>query len=353
VITSKAVSKEEEQDMKVFVTGAAGFIGKHLVRHLAQITSVVCLIHKETTSEKDIEMLRSLGCEIVFGDITQGSEAMTNVMRGCTHAVHLAGMYCFSATEEELDKINVDGAVNVANAALELGIHLVHYGTVAEFGLQIGIFTEASPHGKKICAYGASKARGSKLIRRLRDLHGLKVTIIYPGPVLGEGDHNISADYIDAITTSPWRGGMLGQTYRHSVHTWLHVHDASDAGIGALMNRRTIGREYLVGGHMLSFEQFNQLIARIWFGQERLRRPWLQWSRGITIMAYIFVWVAYLLGTKPLWRLTPDSDRVMRFGFAFNGSRARQELLGGMPYREIESALVDYKDDHCSVCSRL
>ena len=344
---------KEDETLEVFVSGAAGFIGKHLVRHLSQVASVVCLIHAKSTSEEDVEMLQALGCRIVFGDITQGSEPLIEAMRGCSHAVHLAGMYSLSATEEELDRINVEGALHVAEAALELGIHLVYYSTVAAWGLQVGVFSELSPRGEAICAYGASKAKADKLIRRLRDLRGLKVTIIFPGPVLGEGDHNISADYIDAITTSPWRGGMPGQTYRHSVHTWLHVHDASDAGIGALTNRRTIGREYLVGGYKLSFEHFNGLIAQIWFGQERLRRPWLMWARGITITAYIFGWIARFFGTKPLWTLTPDSDRVMSHGFAFKGTQARQALLGGMPYREIESALTDYKDGHCSICSRL
>lgn len=57
----------KEQNMKIFITGATGFIGTHLVRRLAHTEhELYCLVR--TTSR--VDELRELGATLITGDVT-------------------------------------------------------------------------------------------------------------------------------------------------------------------------------------------------------------------------------------------------------------------------------------------
>ena len=65
--------------MKVFVTGATGFIGKNTVKNLIQSGhECICLVR--VTSNKDA--LESIGCQFVTGDITDKG-SLIDGMKGC------------------------------------------------------------------------------------------------------------------------------------------------------------------------------------------------------------------------------------------------------------------------------
>ena len=58
--------------MKTFITGGTGFIGKHLVRRLAQTEhEMVCLV-RETS---DISTLEELGATVISGNVTDYAQA--------------------------------------------------------------------------------------------------------------------------------------------------------------------------------------------------------------------------------------------------------------------------------------
>ncbi len=75
--------------MTTLITGATGFIGSHLLRHLLQEGETVrCLVREHS----DTRLLYELEVEKVYGDITDiGS--IRNAIKGCTRVYHLAALY--------------------------------------------------------------------------------------------------------------------------------------------------------------------------------------------------------------------------------------------------------------------
>lgn len=331
--------------MKIFVTGGTGYIGGHLVTRLVEDHEVVCLVHPDDSNENKVALLQK-GAAIVYGDILGSLGELEHMMRGYDRVVHLAGLYHFSASVERLEAINTVGAYRVLTAAAFAGVRAVHLSSVAAFGRQEGVFDETAPHGEFLSHYGRTKHEGDEFIRELRDCGHLDVTILFPAPVLGAGDDKVSATYIRAITDPlpPHGWGLPSQVFRKSVLTWVHIDDVVDAIVGALSNDDAVNNEYLVGGHQLSFESFNGLIAKVKNGEEKLRRGWWMPNWLVLIVAWFMTVFCRVAKLNPPWGLCTDEVRVMIAGFRFSGDMAKTDLLAGQSYRPIEGALRDFFD---------
>ena len=90
--------------MKVFVTGATGFIGSHLVRELrSRGDEVVCLVR----SPEKAQELGTLGCVLVEGDLADEA-AIRSGLRGCDAVIHGAAIY----------EVGTQGTTNDTNRTL-------------------------------------------------------------------------------------------------------------------------------------------------------------------------------------------------------------------------------------------
>jgi nucleoside-diphosphate-sugar epimerase len=167
----------------VFVTGATGFIGRHLVKYLiAQGEQVRCLIHRNEAPLAGVECVR--------GDIT-APETLGSVVQGVDVVYHLAG-----ATRVVSPRcyrpINGLGTRNLgeACACLSNPPTLVYLSSLAAAG-------PSSPDRPRreedppvpVSEYGRSKLMGERFLRRLADR--LPVTVVRPPGVFGPGDRNL------------------------------------------------------------------------------------------------------------------------------------------------------------------
>ena len=106
------------------VTGAAGFIGSHLVDRLLQAGEAVRVVEHPAAS---VEHLPLKHVELVRADI-RDTAAMQEVMRGSTRVYHLAAdPNLWRRDRGEFDAINHVGALNVMRAALDGGASRVLY----------------------------------------------------------------------------------------------------------------------------------------------------------------------------------------------------------------------------------
>jgi NAD(P)-dependent dehydrogenase (short-subunit alcohol dehydrogenase family) len=139
--------------MTYFVTGATGFIGRHLVERLLEREGELHVLVREESRDRLDELIRekwgdSDRIKPVVGDLGAlrlgVSEEQIDALRGnVEHFFHLAAVYDMTADDERNRLANVDGtrnAVELANA-LEAGC-LHHMSSIAVAGLYQGMFRE-------------------------------------------------------------------------------------------------------------------------------------------------------------------------------------------------------------------
>src|SRR5688572_20019406 len=115
-----------------FVTGGTGFIGGRLVTLLVERgVDVRALARAGTGRQAGLEKVKALGATPVPGDVTDPG-SMKEAMRGCDVVFHVAAMYEVGARyASQMKVVNVDGARNVFEMALESGVPKIVYTSTA------------------------------------------------------------------------------------------------------------------------------------------------------------------------------------------------------------------------------
>ena len=318
--------------MKLFITGATGFIGTHLVERLAQTEHELhCLVRKTS----DVCVLKELGATLVTGDVTD-KDSLREGMRGCDCMINLANIYSFWEPNRQIyTDVNVAGTRNVLEAALETSVSkLVHVSTVVTYGKPADCpFTEESQVGPvRFSEYARSKYAGDLIAWELYEKKGLPLVVIYPGSVLGAGDPKASGQYIQNLIHR-----RLPATVFHDVIlTWVHVRDVAEAILRAAEKEDNIGEKYIVCKHGLTFREFNEIIREI-SGVPLPRLAFPDWLAMLN--ATLLTGLANLIKKPPMWGMATDQIRTMKEGFMADGSKAEREL--GITYTPIRLALAE------------
>lgn len=326
--------------MKVFLTGALGFIGRHVVARLMQDHhELVCLVRRTS----DTAWLHECGATVVVGDVLD-KDSVIAAMRGCDWAVHLANLYSFWQPDRALyAAVNIQGTRNVMESALETGIaKIVHVSTAAVYGRPAARpFTEETPVGPvRFSEYARTKYEGDLVAWELHHKRGLPLVVIYPGVVLGPGDPKFTGLYIRDFLHKR----IPATGFDDAMFTYVHVRDVAEGIARALAKPGNIGEKYLLGKEYLSNRQYSALISELsGVPMPRLHLP------GPVIMAIagVLTWVADRVKRPPVWAMSRDcgwvisldSMRTTREGFWFDGSKAEREL--GLVYTPVRLALKE------------
>ncbi len=166
--------------MAYFITGATGFIGRHLVARLLQREGDLYVLTRESSLDKLQALKEKWGAtsesrvKPVIGDLSSSrlgvSDEQLAELRaaGIDHFFHLAAIYDMTADEERNRVANVEGtrnAVGVANALAAGRLH--HVSSIAVAGLHKGLFREDMfDEGQKLDhPYHRTKFEAEKLAR--------------------------------------------------------------------------------------------------------------------------------------------------------------------------------------------
>jgi NAD(P)-dependent dehydrogenase (short-subunit alcohol dehydrogenase family) len=160
-----------------FVTGATGFIGRHLVERLLEREGDIHVLVREGSTEKLDALVERLGgagrVHAVAGDLTEpllGVDAgVRDALRGkVDHFFHLAAIYDMTADETQNALLNVGGTQHAIDLANDLGAGIFHHASsVAVAGTYEGHFTEDMfDEGQKLPSpYHQTKFDSEKLVR--------------------------------------------------------------------------------------------------------------------------------------------------------------------------------------------
>lgn len=164
------------------VTGAAGFMGSHLVEYLARKG---VRVRASARPRKDISFFERLGVEYVAADLTKPETLPPLFAGGVDRIFHLGAICNFSTPYESLYPTNVKGVEEFTGLALKNGVkRYVHVGSTSVYGYYKGRpFSEDSPREPRD-SYGRSKRDGEDVVwRRINE--GLPAIITRPCTVYG------------------------------------------------------------------------------------------------------------------------------------------------------------------------
>jgi UDP-glucose 4-epimerase len=166
------------------VTGAAGFMGRHLVEYLV---GRGVKVRATARPRKDTSYWANMGVEYVGADLTKPETLPPLFEGGVDRIFHMGAICNFSTPYKDLYPTNVVGVERITKLALDAGVkRYVHVGSTAVYGPYRGTpFTEDSPRNPQD-SYGRSKRDGENVVWRRLD-EGLPATVTRPCTVYGPG----------------------------------------------------------------------------------------------------------------------------------------------------------------------
>ncbi|MEE2686784.1 MAG: hopanoid-associated sugar epimerase [Chloroflexota bacterium] len=247
--------------MKVFITGASGFIGGNLVRRLVEKGYRVKALVRPG-SKISTALVNEV--EIVEGDILDFDTVLRGVSE-CGWVFHCAAAYKFWARDpRDIYKTNVNGTDNVLVAAHLAGVErIVYTSTVGTIGLpKVGLGNETTPlpPHQVVGNYKRSKYLAEKIVLK-KATAGIPVIVVNPTAPVGAWD-------VKPTPTGKVILDFLKQKMPAYVHTGLNFVDVSDVAEGHILAaiKGTIGERYILGNQNMSllelFENLQELSGR-------------------------------------------------------------------------------------------
>ena len=240
----------------VLVTGASGFLGQHLVRHLsAQGLPVRALYNNHPPSD---ELKKLNGIEWVQCDLLDVF-AVEEVMVGVTDVYHCAAIVSFDPQRHKaMLHFNRESTANIVNQAIEQGIRkMVHVSSVAALGrtgTKKEINEEAEWEDSKYnSAYGLSKYLAEMEVWRGIG-EGLNAAIVNPGVILGAGTGYDLSNQLMKMANSNF------PFYSQGITAWVDAADVVKAMV-TLMGSEVEAERYIVSAGNFSYKEVFTLMA--------------------------------------------------------------------------------------------
>jgi dihydroflavonol-4-reductase len=249
----------KERDVRVFITGATGFVGGHVARQYAAEGASLRLLTRQTSR---LDSLTGIDAEMVKGDLRE-PEKLRSALTGCDALVHVAADYRLWVRDpEQMYAANVDGTRELLKLAREAGIRRVVYtSSVATMGFKSDgtIVNEETPVA---LADMIGHYKRSKFLGELEAIQAAKagqhIMILNPTTPIGPGDAK-------PTPTGRIIVDFLNKKFPAYVDTGLNLVDVTEVARMHMvaLERGTPGERYILGGENLTLKQILDRMSTI------------------------------------------------------------------------------------------
>ena len=161
---------------RILITGGAGFIGSHLVRHFAGQAEVTVLDDLRSGYARNLD---AVSCRFIKGSILDAA-SLSEAIAGAEEVYHLAAMISVPesvAKPTECAELNTEGTRRVLTAALTAGARkVVLASSAAIYGDNPTVPKLESMPPEPNSPYAETKLAGEHLLEEYRVAHGLGTT---------------------------------------------------------------------------------------------------------------------------------------------------------------------------------
>ncbi len=301
------------------VTGATGFIGRHLVRELlARRQTVRCLVRKSS----DVNVLPRESVQLHTGDVVE-PHTLEGAADGVAVVYHLAALGHVGAVTDEAYRrfveVNVTGTRHLIEECLRASIRkFLHASSTAAMGLIPSRTVDESTEPRPVTPYQRSKLQGEREVLRYWQQRQFPAVIARPSMVYGpEGE---GSEFLRvARLVRRRRFPIFGRGRK--LTPGVYVSDLV-AGLILAAEKGRAGEVYiLTGRESFEFDRMLDLIAR----SLGVRRPgphlpmWFGFAAG-----WCFEMLSKLTRATPA--MTRQNLRSLTADRVFSIDKARREL---------------------------
>ncbi|WP_298439745.1 hopanoid-associated sugar epimerase [Geobacter sp.] len=314
--------------MKVFVTGATGFIGASIVRELLKEGCHVRVLARPGSDRRN---LHGLDVELCEGDLCR-PETLEKGVKGCETLYHAAADYrLWTRTPAAMYAANVGGTHAILETALRHGVSRVVYtssvGTLGNPGDGTpGTETTPVSFNDMVGHYKKSKFLAAREAEKFL-ARGLPLVIVNPSTPVGPLD-------VKPTPTGKIIVDFLNRKMPAYLDTGLNIIDVEDCARGHILAARhgRVGEKYILGHENLTLRQIFAMLGKITgLPAPRVRLPYTP----ILMAAYVNEALSRITGREPLIPLA-GVQMAKKFMF-FDSSKAVKEL--GLSRRPAADAL--------------
>ena len=254
----------------VFLTGAGGFIGSHLIETLHKKgASIKALVHYNSRGSWGFldllpsEVIKNI--EIIQGDICD-SYSMKNMIKGCDAVFHLAALtaipYSYQAPAAYISN-NVVGMLNLLQAGLDAGVERFIYSSSSEvYGAAQYVPIDEKHPIQARSPYSASKISAEKIAESYYRSYGLPLVTVRLFNVYGP--RQSARAIIPTIICQALNSDTITIGSLDPVRDMTFVKDAVQAFIKAAESDNVIGDIFNIGmGEGQTIAQFIDIIKTL------------------------------------------------------------------------------------------
>jgi len=228
--------------VNVFITGATGFVGREVLRHLDQAGHSIRILARDSNSTVVQEMVSTHQAEAHCGNVLDAG-SLRGGLDGVDAVVHLVGIIS-EIGQNTFENIHTRGTKNMVEAARASGVKRFVQMSA------LGVRSDA------VSRYHKSKWVAEEIVRR----SGLDFTIFRPSIIYGAGDQFVNL----FARMSRWSPILPVMGTGEGTLQPVRVEDVAQCFVNSLMDSRAVGQTYdLCGPEILTMPEILKTICAV------------------------------------------------------------------------------------------